>query len=155
LNEAIPETELLDNSIQKGRAQLSVKARRHRPSRSRYRDSVSSTEGEDSLERKESALSEEFSPPHTSSSTSPPVDSSSSRSSHPYHTLSQSSDETCEDSSGLVSSWTSQQVCQWLRGLNMDHVRAAAGSDLTLLLRLLHIPDDFLLKDKSELQSSV
>uniref|UniRef100_A0A667X913 Sterile alpha motif domain containing 14 n=1 Tax=Myripristis murdjan TaxID=586833 RepID=A0A667X913_9TELE len=52
LNEAIPETELLDNSIQKGRAQLSVKTRRHRPSRSRYRDSVSSTEGDDSLERK-------------------------------------------------------------------------------------------------------
>ncbi|KAK6291213.1 hypothetical protein J4Q44_G00383900 [Coregonus suidteri] len=52
LNEAIPETELLDNSIQKGRAQLSVKARRHRPSRSRFRDSVSSTEGDDSLERK-------------------------------------------------------------------------------------------------------
>ncbi|XP_042247515.1 sterile alpha motif domain-containing protein 14 [Thunnus albacares] len=330
LNEAIPETELLDNSIQKGRAQLSVKARRHRPSRSRYRDSVSSTEGDDSLERKdsplhsarsplhlamrgsspspdsllsarspafsfdtslvrrspedggaslaapprgryhqltnatsqealvtpssspskscpssdcspvymrrnrrpdsevlvsdrsrdtspadpgsptvvfdkktkrrfldlgvtlrrsyirvrkdksnrlsvgsrepsespsrssgsfvpfswfsegrgslsssgtppcspkipplgsprprkshsqESALSEEFSPPHTSSSTSPPVDCSSSRSSHPYHTLSQSSDETCDESSCLVSSWTSQQVCQWLRGLNME-----------------------------------
>ena len=52
LNEAIPETELLDNSIQKGRAQLSVKSRRQRPSRSRYRDSVSSTEGDDSLERK-------------------------------------------------------------------------------------------------------
>uniref|UniRef100_A0A3Q3MAB7 SAM domain-containing protein n=1 Tax=Mastacembelus armatus TaxID=205130 RepID=A0A3Q3MAB7_9TELE len=49
---AIPETELLDNSIQKGRAQLSVKTRRHRPSRSRYRDSVSSTEGDDGLERK-------------------------------------------------------------------------------------------------------
>ncbi|CAL8313323.1 unnamed protein product [Arctogadus glacialis] len=52
LNEAIPETELLDNSIQKGRAQLSVKSRRQRPSRPRYRDSVSSTEGDDSLERK-------------------------------------------------------------------------------------------------------
>lgn len=52
LNEAIPETELLDNSIQKGRAQLSVKARRHRPSRSRYRDSISSTEGDDCLDRK-------------------------------------------------------------------------------------------------------
>nr|XP_046272493.1 sterile alpha motif domain-containing protein 14 [Scatophagus argus]XP_046272494.1 sterile alpha motif domain-containing protein 14 [Scatophagus argus] len=330
LNEAIPETELLDNSIQKGRAQLSVKARRHRPSRSRYRDSVSSTEGDDSLERRdsplhptrsplhlamrgaspspdallsarspafsfdtslvrrspedeetslatpprgryhqltnatsqealvtpssspsrscpssdcsrvymrksrrpdsevlvsdssqdtspadpgsptvifdkktkrrfldlgvtlrrsyirvrkdksnrlsvgsrepsespsrssgsfvsfswftegrgslsssgtppcspkitplssprprksqsqESALSEEFSPPHTSSSsTFPPVDSSS-RSSHPYHTLSQSSDETFDDPSCPVSSWTTQQVCQWLRGLNME-----------------------------------
>lgn len=52
LNEAVPETELLDNSIQKGRAQLSVKTRRHRPSRSRLRDSVSSTEGDESLERK-------------------------------------------------------------------------------------------------------
>lgn len=52
LNEAVPETELLDNSIQKGRAQLSVKARRHRPSRSRYRDSVSSTEGDDGFDRK-------------------------------------------------------------------------------------------------------
>uniref|UniRef100_A0A672GNF2 SAM domain-containing protein n=1 Tax=Salarias fasciatus TaxID=181472 RepID=A0A672GNF2_SALFA len=269
LNEAIPETELLDNSIQKGRAQLSVKARRQRPSRSRYRDSVSSTEGEDSLERKvmkplecvrrspedggaslaapprgryhqltnatsqeplvmpssspsrscpssecspvylrrsrrpeilvsdtsrdtspvdhgsstvvfdkktkrrfldlgnlikptckvylkkalvlistvdvglvrlvlsqhcyqtrikpvcsvflqESALSEEYSPPHTSSSTSPPVESSSSRSSHPYHTLSQSSDEPCEEPPSLMSSWTTQQVCQWLQGLNME-----------------------------------
>ncbi|KAM4597901.1 sterile alpha motif domain-containing protein 14 [Polymixia lowei] len=333
LNEAIPETELLDNSIQKGRAQLSVKTRRHRPSRSRYRDSVSSTEGDDSLERKyqdsplhsarsplhvatqasspspdsllssrgpafsfdtslvrrspedggtslatpprgryrqltnatsqealvtpssspskscassdcspvymrrnkrpdsevlvsdtsrdtspadpgspvifdkktkrrfldlgvtlrrsyvrvrkdksnrlsmgsrepsespsrtsgsfvpfswftegrgsvsssgtppcspktpqlgsqsprkshsqESALSEEFSPrspPHTSSSTPPPGDSSS-RSSHPYHTLSQSSDEPFDEPMCLVSLWTTQQVCQWLRGLNME-----------------------------------
>uniref|UniRef100_A0A7N8YMM8 SAM domain-containing protein n=1 Tax=Mastacembelus armatus TaxID=205130 RepID=A0A7N8YMM8_9TELE len=220
---------------QKGRAQLSVKTRRHRPSRSRYRDSVSSTEGDDGLERKvkkscftstpqvrrspedggtslaspprgryrqltnatsqealvtpssspskscpssdcspvymrrnrrpdsevlvsdtsrdpspadpasptvvfdkktkrrfldlgctfslflqESALSEEFSPPHTSSSTSPPAESSSSRSSHPYQTLSQSSDEPCDEPSCLVSSWTTQQVCQWLRGLNME-----------------------------------
>ncbi|XP_044037126.1 sterile alpha motif domain-containing protein 14 isoform X2 [Siniperca chuatsi] len=68
----------------------------------------------------ESALSEEFSPPHTSSSTSPPVDSSSSRSSHPYHTLSQSSDEPFDDPSCPVSSWTTQQVCQWLKGLNME-----------------------------------
>ncbi|KAI1896526.1 hypothetical protein AGOR_G00095680 [Albula goreensis] len=52
LTEAIPETELLDSSLQKARAQLSVKARRHRPSRSRLRDSVSSTEGDESLERK-------------------------------------------------------------------------------------------------------
>ncbi|XP_030649870.1 sterile alpha motif domain-containing protein 14-like [Chanos chanos] len=52
LNEAIPETELLDNSIQKGRAQLPVKTRRNRPSRSRLRDSISSTEGDESLERR-------------------------------------------------------------------------------------------------------
>lgn len=51
-NEAIPETERLDSSLQKARAQLSVKARRQRPSRSRLRDSISSTEGDDSLERK-------------------------------------------------------------------------------------------------------
>ncbi|KAG5263091.1 hypothetical protein AALO_G00282450 [Alosa alosa] len=52
LNEAVPETELLDNSIQKGRAQLSVKTRRHRPSRSHFRDSISSTEGDEFVERK-------------------------------------------------------------------------------------------------------
>ncbi|XP_013878619.1 sterile alpha motif domain-containing protein 14 [Austrofundulus limnaeus] len=72
----------------------------------------------------ESALSEEFSPPHTSSSASPPPPNSS-RSSHPYHTLSQSSDEPCDEpsppsSSSSVSSWTTQQVCQWLRSLHMD-----------------------------------
>ncbi|XP_040047306.2 sterile alpha motif domain-containing protein 14 isoform X1 [Gasterosteus aculeatus] len=307
LNE-VPETELLDNSIQKGRAQLSIKARRPRPSMSRYRDSVSSTEGDDSMETKvglmvrhspvdkgaslaalprgryhqltnatsqeplvtpssspsryrpssdcsrvymrrsrrpdsevlvsdssrdtspadpdsptvvfdkktkrcfldigvtlrrsyirvrkdksnrlsvgsretsespprssgsfvpfswftegrgsassfrtpppspkvstttrgltpprshsqESALSEEFSPPPDSSSSCPPVDSSSSsRSSHPYHTLSQSSDEAFEDSSCPVSSWTTQQVCHWLRGLNMErYVQEFSARDI-------------------------
>uniref|UniRef100_A0A096MBI8 Sterile alpha motif domain containing 14 n=1 Tax=Poecilia formosa TaxID=48698 RepID=A0A096MBI8_POEFO len=66
LNEAVPETELLDNSIQKGRAQLSVKTRRHRPSRSRYRDSVSSTEGDDGFDRKveESPVQSARSPLH-------------------------------------------------------------------------------------------
>ncbi|PWA27001.1 hypothetical protein CCH79_00019224, partial [Gambusia affinis] len=64
LNEAVPETELLDNSIQKGRAQLSVKTRRHRPSRSRYRDSVSSTEGDDGFDRKESPVQSTRSPLH-------------------------------------------------------------------------------------------
>ncbi|XP_043957418.1 sterile alpha motif domain-containing protein 14 [Gambusia affinis] len=67
----------------------------------------------------ESALSEEFSPPPTSSSTSPPPESSS-RSSHPYHTLSQSSDEPGDEPSSSVSSWSTQEVCQWLRGLHMD-----------------------------------
>ncbi|XP_047184233.1 sterile alpha motif domain-containing protein 14 isoform X3 [Scophthalmus maximus] len=68
----------------------------------------------------ESTLSEEFSPPHTFSSSSPAVDSSSSRSSHPYHTLSQSSDEPGDDPSCVVTSWTTQQVCHWLTGLNME-----------------------------------
>ncbi|XP_045876300.1 neurabin-1 isoform X6 [Meles meles] len=52
LNEAIPETERLDSKALKTRAQLSVKNRRQRPSRTRLYDSVSSTDGEDSLERK-------------------------------------------------------------------------------------------------------
>lgn len=56
LNEAVPETERLDSKALKTRAQLSVKNRRQRPSRTRLYDSVSSTDGEDSLERKVSAL---------------------------------------------------------------------------------------------------
>ncbi|XP_028311192.1 sterile alpha motif domain-containing protein 14 isoform X2 [Gouania willdenowi] len=300
LNEAVPETELLDNSIQKGRAQLSVKSRRPRPSKSRYRDSMSSTEGEDRPESKvinkeqmqqrgsspspelllparspafsfdtslgrrspengnkslatpprgryhqltnatsqealiavsssKSGQSEEGAIVHlrtdsqvlvsetspdsgpddptavfdkktkrrfldlgvtlrrsyirvrkdksnrfstgsrdTSESPSrssgsfvsfswfsegrgspeipptsprltlksvrsdsqdsviseecppPPGNSSTSRSSHPYHTLSQSSDEPCEEMSSLVCSWSNQQVCQWLKGLRME-----------------------------------
>ncbi|XP_074235569.1 neurabin-1 isoform X6 [Saimiri boliviensis] len=52
LNEAVPETERLDSKALKTRAHLSVKNRRQRPSRTRLYDSVSSTDGEDSLERK-------------------------------------------------------------------------------------------------------
>ncbi|XP_031162782.1 sterile alpha motif domain-containing protein 14 [Sander lucioperca] len=72
--------------------------------------------GPQKSQSQESALSEEYSPPHTTSS--PPADSS--RSSHPYHTLSQSSDEPLEEALCLVSSWTTQQVCDWLRGLHME-----------------------------------
>ncbi|XFF99857.1 hypothetical protein AB1E19_003482 [Capra hircus] len=53
-NEAVPETERLDSKALKTRAQLSLKNRRQRPSRTRLYDSVSSTDGEDSLERKPS-----------------------------------------------------------------------------------------------------
>lgn len=56
LNEAVPETERLDSKALKTRAQLSVKNRRQRPSRTRLYDSVSSTDGEDSLERKVSTF---------------------------------------------------------------------------------------------------
>ncbi|XP_029428099.1 LOW QUALITY PROTEIN: sterile alpha motif domain-containing protein 14 [Rhinatrema bivittatum] len=52
-NDVIPETERLDSSLQKARAQLSVKGRRQRPSRSRLRDSIDSADGDGSLERKE------------------------------------------------------------------------------------------------------
>lgn len=54
LNEAVPETERLDSKALKTRAQLSVKNRRQRPTRTRLYDSVSSTDGEDSVERKPS-----------------------------------------------------------------------------------------------------
>ncbi|XP_075939537.1 sterile alpha motif domain-containing protein 14 [Anarhichas minor] len=87
----------------------------------------------------ESALSEEFSPPLPHISSSPPVDSSSSRSSHPYHTLSQSSDEPFEDSSCLVSSWTTQQVSHWLRGLHLEQYVpefSARGVDGQQLLQM-------------------
>ncbi|XP_008587946.1 PREDICTED: neurabin-1 [Galeopterus variegatus] len=57
LNEAVPETERLDSKALKTRAQLSLKNRRQRPSRTRLYDSVSSTDGEDSLERKGSRTS--------------------------------------------------------------------------------------------------
>ncbi|KAM7036146.1 neurabin-1 [Passerculus sandwichensis] len=53
-NEAVPETERLDSKALKTRAQLSVKNKRQRPSRPRLYDSISSTDGEDSLERKPS-----------------------------------------------------------------------------------------------------
>ncbi|XP_063069091.1 sterile alpha motif domain-containing protein 14 [Engraulis encrasicolus] len=63
LTEAVPQTQRLDTSLQKARAQLS--ARRHRPSRSRLRDSLSSIE-DDSLEWKSSQSYS--SPLHSSSS---------------------------------------------------------------------------------------
>ncbi|XP_010618628.1 sterile alpha motif domain-containing protein 14 [Fukomys damarensis] len=44
LDLAVPETARLDSSLHKARAQLLVKGRRHRPSRSRLRDSASSAE---------------------------------------------------------------------------------------------------------------
>ncbi|XP_016151890.1 PREDICTED: neurabin-1 isoform X3 [Ficedula albicollis] len=53
-NEAVPETERLDSKALRTRAQLSVKNKRQRPSRTRLYDSISSTDGEDSLERKPS-----------------------------------------------------------------------------------------------------
>ncbi|CAM9802564.1 unnamed protein product [Bubo scandiacus] len=46
----VPETPRLDTSLQKARARLLAKGRRHRPSRSRLRDSASSTEGDEGPE---------------------------------------------------------------------------------------------------------
>ncbi|XP_066531063.1 sterile alpha motif domain-containing protein 14-like isoform X2 [Hoplias malabaricus] len=66
----------------------------------------------------ESAFSDDFSP----KSPLPPSSSpSESHSSHPYHTLSQSSDEPLDERQCVVFSWSTQQVCDWLRSLNMEH----------------------------------
>ncbi|XDV44875.1 hypothetical protein PO909_013093 [Leuciscus waleckii] len=51
LTEVVPETERLDSSLQKAKAQLSIKTKRHRPSRTRLRDSVSSIDGDESTDR--------------------------------------------------------------------------------------------------------
>ncbi|KAL1264056.1 hypothetical protein QQF64_004411 [Cirrhinus molitorella] len=68
LTEAVPETERLDSSLQKAKAQLSIKTRRHRPSRTRLRDSVSSIDGDDSIDRMSfgSSAQTSSSPLHTS-----------------------------------------------------------------------------------------
>ncbi|XP_007482458.1 sterile alpha motif domain-containing protein 14 isoform X2 [Monodelphis domestica] len=50
LDSVIPETVRLDSSLHKARAQLLAKGRRHRPSRSRLRDSASSAEEGDGPE---------------------------------------------------------------------------------------------------------
>ncbi|XP_067865962.1 neurabin-1 isoform X3 [Heterodontus francisci] len=68
-NEAVPETERLDSKVLKTRAHVSGKAKRQRPSRSRVHDSVSSTDGDDSLERK--PLESYGSPMHISRSPLP------------------------------------------------------------------------------------
>ncbi|KAL6457674.1 hypothetical protein MHYP_G00346370 [Metynnis hypsauchen] len=65
----------------------------------------------------ESAFSDDFSPKSPLPPSSSPTDS---RSSHPYHTLSQSSDEPLDEQQCLLSSWSTQQVCDWLRSLNME-----------------------------------
>lgn len=49
LSHVVPETELLDNSLQKGRAQLSITVHKHRVSKSRCHDNTRSREGDSSL----------------------------------------------------------------------------------------------------------
>ncbi|XP_072365149.1 neurabin-1 isoform X6 [Scyliorhinus torazame] len=68
-NEAVPETVRLDSKVLKARAHLSGKSKRQRPTRSRMHDSVSSTDGDDSLERK--PLDSYGSPMHISRSPLP------------------------------------------------------------------------------------
>ncbi|XP_020855672.1 neurabin-1 isoform X3 [Phascolarctos cinereus] len=136
LNEAVPETERLDSKAQKTRAQLSVKNKRQRPSRSRLYDSVSSTDGEDSMERKNFPLPDDFSPSSTSSADlsglgpdpkAPALSRSLALSSD--ESLDMIDDEILDDGqspkhsqgqSRAVREWSVQQVSQWLRSLNME-----------------------------------
>ncbi|XP_009993216.1 PREDICTED: neurabin-1 isoform X3 [Chaetura pelagica] len=127
-NEAVPETERLDSKALKTRAQLSVKNKRQRPSRTRLYDSISSTDGEDSLERKNFTFNDDFSPSSTSSADlsglgaepKPPGFS---------HSLALSSDEILDDGqspkhsqcqSRAVQEWSVQQVSNWLMSLNLE-----------------------------------
>ncbi|XP_070327449.1 neurabin-1 isoform X8 [Odocoileus virginianus] len=135
-NEAVPETERLDSKALKTRAQLSMKNRRQRPSRTRLYDSVSSTDGEDSLERKNFPFNDDFSPSSTSSADlsglgaepktpglSPSLLLSSDES------LDMIDDEILDDGQSpkhsqypnrAVHEWSVQQVSHWLVSLNLE-----------------------------------
>ncbi|XP_065522419.1 neurabin-1 isoform X2 [Lathamus discolor] len=138
-NEAVPETERLDSKALKTRAQLSVKNKRQRPSRTRLYDSISSTDGEDSLERKNFTFNDDFSPSSTSSADlsglgaepKPPGFS---------HSLALSSDEILDDGqspkhsqyqSRAVQEWSVQQVSHWLMSLNLEqHVSEFSAQNI-------------------------
>ncbi|XP_055468666.1 neurabin-1 isoform X3 [Psammomys obesus] len=135
-NEAVPETERLDSKALKTRAQLSVKNRRQRPTRTRLYDSVSSTDGEDSLERKNFTFNDDFSPSSTSSADlsglgaepkTPGLSQSLALSSD--ESLDMIDDEILDDGqspkhsqtpSRAVHEWNVQQVSHWLMSLNLD-----------------------------------
>ncbi|XP_014446706.1 neurabin-1 isoform X3 [Tupaia chinensis] len=136
LNEAVPETERLDSKALKTRAQLSVKNRRQRPSRTRLYDSVSSTDGEDSLERKNFTFNDDFSPSSTSSADlsglgaepkTPGLSQSLALSSD--ESLDMIDDEILDDGQSpkhsqcqnrAVLEWSAQQVSHWLMSLNLE-----------------------------------
>ncbi|XP_020919041.1 neurabin-1 isoform X8 [Sus scrofa] len=135
-NEAVPETERLDSKALKTRAQLSVKNRRQRPSRTRLYDSVSSTDGEDSLERKNFTFTDDFSPSSTSSADlsglgaepkTPGLSQSLALSSD--ESLDMIDDEILDDGQSpkhsqypnrAVHEWSVQQVSHWLMSLNLE-----------------------------------
>ncbi|XP_047550746.1 neurabin-1 isoform X12 [Lutra lutra] len=128
LNEAVPETERLDSKALKTRAQLSVKNRRQRPSRTRLYDSVSSTDGEDSLERKNFTFNDDFSPSSTSSADLSGL-GAEPKTPGLSQSLALSSDEILDDGqspkhsqcqSRAVHEWSVQQVSHWLMSLNLE-----------------------------------
>ncbi|XP_059252813.1 neurabin-1 isoform X7 [Mustela nigripes] len=136
LNEAVPETERLDSKALKTRAQLSVKNRRQRPSRTRLYDSVSSTDGEDSLERKNFTFNDDFSPSSTSSADLSGLGAepktaglSQSLALSSDESLDMIDDEILDDGqspkhsqcqSRAVHEWSVQQVSHWLMSLNLE-----------------------------------
>ncbi|KAG3277618.1 neurabin-1 isoform X10 [Ictidomys tridecemlineatus] len=128
LNEAVPETERLDSKVLKTRAQLSVKNRRQRPTRTRLYDSVSSTDGEDSLERKNFTFNDDFSPSSTSSADLSGL-GAEPKTPGLSQSLALSSDEILDDGqspkhsqyqSRAVHEWSVQQVSHWLMSLNLE-----------------------------------
>ncbi|XP_061852552.1 neurabin-1 isoform X2 [Colius striatus] len=127
-NEAVPETERLDSKALKTRAQLSVKNKRQRPSRARLYDSISSTDGEDSLERKNFTFNDDFSPSSTSSADLSGLGAEPKTPGF-SHSLALSSDEILDDGqspkhsqcqSRAVQEWSVQQVSHWLMSLNLE-----------------------------------
>ncbi|XP_009640204.1 neurabin-1 isoform X2 [Egretta garzetta] len=127
-NEAVPETERLDSKALKTRAQLSVKNKRQRPSRTRLYDSISSTDGEDSLERKNFTFNDDFSPSSTSSADLSGLGAEPKTPGF-SHSLALSSDEILDDGqspkhsqcqSRAVPEWSVQQVSHWLMSLNLE-----------------------------------
>ncbi|XP_054415446.1 neurabin-1 isoform X11 [Pongo abelii] len=128
LNEAVPETERLDSKALKTRAQLSVKNRRQRPSRTRLYDSVSSTDGEDSLERKSFTFNDDFSPSSTSSADLSGL-GAEPKTPGLSQSLALSSDEILDDGQSpkhsqcqnrAIQEWSVQQVSHWLMSLNLE-----------------------------------
>ncbi|XP_043365211.1 neurabin-1 isoform X12 [Dermochelys coriacea] len=135
-NEAVPETERLDSKALKTRAQLSVRNKRQRPTRTRLYDSISSTDGEDSLERKNFTFTDDFSPSSTSSADLSGLGAEPKTPGF-SHSLALSSDESldmiddeilddgqspkhsqCQNRA--VHEWSIQQVSHWLMSLNFE-----------------------------------
>ncbi|NXH23283.1 SAM14 protein, partial [Bucco capensis] len=85
----------------------------------------------------DSTLSEDSPPP--SASPRLPGPTSSTKCSYPYHTLSQSSDEFLDEPPGAASSWTCQQVGQWLESLNLEQYVEEFSAHGVDGPRLLHL----------------
>nr|XP_020640902.1 neurabin-1 isoform X6 [Pogona vitticeps] len=135
-NEAVPETERLDSKALKTRVQLSVKNKRSRPTRTRLYDSISSTDGEDSLERKSFTFNDDFSPSSTSSADLSGLGTETKTPGF-SHSIALSSDESLDmiddeildegqspkhiqSSHSAVQEWSVQQVSNWLISLNLE-----------------------------------